>query len=81
LIVIAGLDPAIHAAAKLDQTFRSEFASRKSAWTTGIKSGGDEDESWLFDIENQNACVHTRCGAAIRCRASCRDRAKLVANG
>jgi hypothetical protein len=34
-VVIAGLDPAIHTAAKLDQTFRSSFASRTSAWTTG----------------------------------------------
>jgi hypothetical protein len=46
-----------------------------------VKPGGDEEKAWLFDIENQNARVHTRRSAAIRCRASCRDRAKLVANG
>jgi hypothetical protein len=33
--VIAGLDPAIHAGAKLDRTYRLDFASRSSAWTTG----------------------------------------------
>jgi hypothetical protein len=33
--VIAGLDPAIQAAAKRGRTYRSDFASRKSAWITG----------------------------------------------
>src|ERR1700733_11440048 len=33
--VIAGPDPAIHAAAKLDQTFGSHSANRESPWTTG----------------------------------------------
>jgi len=28
-------DPAIHAEAKIDQTFRSDIANRKSPWTTG----------------------------------------------
>jgi hypothetical protein len=32
--VIAGLDPAIHAEAKRDQTF-SRLANRESPWTTG----------------------------------------------
>ncbi|MGB6940424.1 MAG: hypothetical protein WBE14_27950, partial [Xanthobacteraceae bacterium] len=33
--VIAGLDPAIHAEAKVDRTFGSLVASRESPWTTG----------------------------------------------
>ncbi|MGB6799783.1 MAG: hypothetical protein WBE48_25270, partial [Xanthobacteraceae bacterium] len=33
--VIAGLDPAIHAKAKVDRTFGSLVASRESPWTTG----------------------------------------------
>jgi hypothetical protein len=33
--VIAGLDPAIQAAAKRGRNYRSDFASRKSAWITG----------------------------------------------
>src|ERR1700727_1453793 len=35
ILVIAGLDPAIHADAKADRAFRQGYESRTSAWTTG----------------------------------------------
>jgi hypothetical protein len=44
--VIAGLDPAIHAAASFAKRFHRRFASTTSAWITGSSPGDDEVWEW-----------------------------------
>jgi hypothetical protein len=49
--VIAGLDPAIHAEATLDQT-SGRISQAAAQRHHRIKSGGDEENATLFDIDD-----------------------------
>jgi hypothetical protein len=68
--VIAGLNPAIHAEAKIDRTYRLDFASRSSAWTTGSNPVVTQGKALLFDIAIEDLRAHRIARTVRHCERS-----------